>query len=135
MLVQKELKKLFKDLKTCNRGQFFLSGYDITVQVFDNSAKLSLSTPIYFGGNYIPKSVRHGVAKLPPFEKNHMIKTFLRIDEENYRIFLQYLGTTEAFNDSKFMNLLEDFHCLAEEWRIYLDEHDKNDLVYVRVKN
>lgn len=134
MLLEKEYQKLIHDLLTHERGQIFLSGSDISVTVFDHSSKMSLATPVYFGSDYIPKSVRSGVSKSPPFEKNQSIRTYLTIDEENHRIFLHYLGTIETLNSAKFTNLLDDFSYLAGEWRIYLDEHDKNDLIHVRVK-
>jgi hypothetical protein len=134
MLVEKEIQKMFQDLVTKDRAQIFLSGLDVTVHVFDNSTKISLTTPVYFGSNYIPKSVRYGVTKSPPFDKNQTIKTTLTVDEKSFRVFLNYIGTTEILNNTKFTHLLEDFCYLAEEWRIYLDEHDKNDLVYVYAK-
>lgn len=134
MLVEEKLKKVFTDLM-CEKGnmQVFLNEQDITVSVFDNSSKLVLTTPVYFGGGYIPKSVRVGVSKTPPFDKNQTIRTTLSIDEENFRVFLKFVGTTETLNSERFVHLMEDFCYLAEEWRIYLDEHDKKDLVYVRI--
>ncbi|MEM1283633.1 MAG: hypothetical protein AAGG81_08780, partial [Chlamydiota bacterium] len=110
------------------------SGSDVSVRVFDNSTKLSLTTPVYFGSNYIPKSVRSGVRKTPPFERTQTINTSLTIDEESYRVFLNYIGKTEILNNAKFTHLLEDFCYLAEEWRIYLDEEDKNDRIYVHIR-
>lgn len=131
MLVEKELQKIYQDLISHDQTQIFLSGSDVTVRVFDNSTKISLTTPVYFGGNYIPPSVRSGITKSPPFEKTQTINTTLTVDEDSYRIFLHYIGTTEVLNNTKFAYLLENFCYLAEEWRIYLDEHDKNDLIYV----
>lgn len=134
MLIEKEYQKLVHELLTHERAQIFLSGSDISVTIFDHSTKLSLATPVYFGSDYIPKSVRQGITQSPPFEKNQNIRTFISVDEENHRVFLHYLGTTETLNSSKFTSLLDNFSYLASEWRIYLDEHDKNDLVHVRVK-
>lgn len=131
MLVEKELQRLFQDLITNEQAQIFLSGSDVTVQIFDNSTKISLTTPVYFGGNYIPNSVRLGIKKSPPFDKDQTIKTTLSVNEESFRVFLHYIGSTEILNNTKFAHLLENFCYLAEEWRIYLDEHDKNDLVYI----
>ncbi|MEC7840215.1 MAG: hypothetical protein VX777_09280 [Chlamydiota bacterium] len=131
MLVERELQKIFQELMANDSVQIFLDGYDVSVQVFDDSSKLAITTPVYFGGNYIPKSVRAGIKKSPPFDRSQTIKTTLNINEETYRIFLNYLGSTETFNNNKFSQLLDDFCHLAEEWRIYLDEQDKNDRVYV----
>jgi len=131
MLVDRELQKIFQELMSNNQVQIFMDGCDVSVQVFDNSCKLSITTPVYFGGNYIPKSVRTGISKSPPFEKNQSIKTTVSVEEESFRVFLNYLGSTENFNNNKFNQLLDDFCYLAEEWRIYLEEHDRNDRVYV----
>jgi len=132
MLVEKEVKRLYHELIQHEYAQVFLSGSDITVRAFDNHSKIFLTTPIYFGGNYIPKSVRQAIAKTPPFDKDQTIKTSITVDEENFRIFLNFIGAIEILNNKRFHQLLEDFCYLAEEWRIYLDEHDRNDLVYVR---
>ncbi len=129
-----ELRKLFEDLKKNEQSVLFLSEYDINVQIFIDSGKLLLTTPVYFGSNYIPGSVRNGIKKTPPFTKDRIMRTSLKVDEKHFRIFLQYLGAVEVFNSEKFVHLIEDFHYLAEEWRIYLDEHDKNDLVHIRSK-
>lgn len=131
MLVEKEIQKMFQDLVANDQAQIFLSGSDVSVRIFDNSTKISLTTPVYFGGNYIPHSVRSGITKTPPFERNQTIKTSLAIDEDSFRVFLNYIGTTEILNNTKFIHLLEDFCYLAEEWRIYLDEQDKNDRIYI----
>lgn len=134
MLIEKALKKIFQDLVTQDNTQVFLSENDVTIRSFDHASKLILTTPVYFGGNYIPQSVRLGINKSPPFEKNQTIKIFFTIDEEHFRIFLNYRGMTDDMNNKKFVHLLEDFCFLANEWRIYLDEHDKNDLVHIKVR-
>lgn len=132
MVVESELKKIFEDIKTHDQAQFFLCGSDITVRVFDGASKIAFVSPIYFGGNYIPKSVREGIKKTPPFEKLQLIKTYLSVDEPHFRIFLNYIGSTEELNQKRFQQLMEEFEHLSDEWRIYLDEQDKNDLIFVR---
>lgn len=132
MVVKSELNKIYHELKTHDQAQYFLCDSDVTVRVFDNASKIGFLSPIYFGGNYIPKSVREGIKKSPPFEKLQAIKTYLTVDETNCRVFLHYIGTMEALNQNKLHGLIEEFEFLSAEWRIYLDEHDKNDLVYVR---
>ena len=131
MLVGKELERLFHELIQNDQAQLSIGTSDITVRTFDRASKLSLTTPVYFGGSYIPKSVRLGMKKAPPFERNQTIRTTLSIDEENFRIFLSFIGATNLLNSQRFMALIEEFCHLADEWRIYLDEHDKNDLVYI----
>jgi hypothetical protein len=53
------------------------------------------------------------------------------LDEENYRIFLNYIGSTEELTNLKFFHLMKEFEFMVEEWRIFLDEHDKQDLIYI----
>lgn len=131
MIVEKELRKLLHQLIKEEVARITLGNTEMTVHVFDNSTKISLSSTVYFGGNFIPKSVRNCLTKKPAFEKGH-ITTYLTTDEENYSIALNYVGGLEHLNKRMFIDLLEDFSTLADEWRLYLDEHDKNDLIHVR---
>ena len=131
MLIGKELEHLFHQLIQNDQAQLSIGTSDIAVRTFDHASKLSLTTPIYFGGNYIPHNVRLGVKKAPPFEKSQTIRTTLSIDEEHFRIFFSFIGATDLLNSQKFTKLIEEFCHLAEEWRIYLDEHEKDDLIYI----
>lgn len=134
MLLVEDVKKIFNELLSKDEGLFFLQEYGITIQVLDNSTKFSLSIPIYVGENYIPKSVRAGAKQILPFQKTQTLKTTLTIVEENYCVFLHYLGATENFNSCQFIYVVEEFSFLADKWRIYLDDRDKNDLVYIHAK-
>lgn len=136
MLVEKEIKKIFQKLLQDDIIRITLDGFDILVRVLEGPSKLILSTQVYFGGNFIPKSVRKCVSDRDPFismEGEH-IKTQLIIDEEHFLINLNFIGGLENLNNESFRLLLEDFTWLANKWRDNLDEHDRNDLVHVRVK-
>ena len=130
---EKDLKQLFQQLYHDETAYLTVGGSEIAIRIFDNASKLSLSTQVYFGGNFIPKSVRACVAGQSPFSQNS-IKTSLQIDEDNFQILLNYLGKVDRLPSEFFCSLLEEFSWLAYEWRLYLDEHDKQDLVYLRVK-
>jgi len=132
MIVEKELRKLLHQLVKEEIAQIMLGGSEVTVHVFDNATKIALSSSVYFGGNFIPKSVRNSLNKTPKFASEH-IKTYLAADEENFQVSLNYVGGLEHLNKRMFVDLLEEFSWLADEWRLYLDEHDKNDLVHVRM--
>lgn len=132
MIVEKNLKKLFQQLDHDDTAQITLGGNDITIRVFDDASKISLATTVYFGGNFIPKSVRNGISQKSPFNRVS-IKTSLAIDEKQYLVNLHYLGHLEHMNNLNFTSLLEEFTWLARAWRAYLDEHDKNDLIRVHV--
>lgn len=135
MILEKDLKKLFQQLIHEEAAQIVLDGFDISVRIFDHASKLSLMTTVYNGGNFIPSSVRKSLSQ-KTFVKKELssIKTTLSIDEKRYQINLHYLGGLENLNNQKFKELLEEFSFIADEWRLFLDEHDKNDLVHVRVK-
>ncbi len=104
---------------------------DVAVNVFDNASKIFLSSTVYFGGNFISKSVRNCLNKKPPFTSHNGINTTFTVDEENFRVTINYLGGLEHLNKRMFIDLLEEFSQLADDWRLYLDEHDKHDLVHV----
>lgn len=133
MIIEKELRKLLHRLIKDEIAQITLGGSEVLVHVYDNASKISLSSPVYFGGNFIPLSVRKCMSQIPKFEKGH-IKTELKLDEQTNQISLKYIGGLESLNKRKFVDLLEEFSWLADEWRLFLDEHDKNDLIHVRVK-
>lgn len=133
MLVAKELKKIFQQLLQEDVAQINVGGSSITIRIFDKATQFSLATEIYFGGNFIPKSVRASTSsKQTPFARSN-IKTFVTIDENAFRIYLNYMGRLDNMNNEAFRLLLEDFSWLADEWRLFLDKHDKNDLIHVRV--
>lgn len=132
MLMEKEIKRLFDQLVHQDIAQVLMDGNDITIRILDNASKLSLSTPVYCGGNFIPISVRKSL-KQNPF-KSSFVNPSLHIDEGKFQIDMRFVGHFENMNSKRFIDLLEEFSFLAGEWRLFLDEHDKNDLVHVRVK-
>ncbi len=133
MILETEIRKVFNQLVQTDLAQIKVGGIDVLIRVFDNASKISLSTPVYTGGNFIPKSVRNCLLQKSPFRSN-LIKTSLSVDEGKFEIFLNYLGLLNTLNNESFKELLEEFSWLADEWRLFLDEHDKHDLVYVHVK-
>jgi hypothetical protein len=133
MLVEKDIQQILSQLADGDSIKVPYDGSDITIRVIDESSKLSLSALVYDGGNYIPNSVRRCLSRKSPFFHPSLL-TFLTVDEKKYQVKLNYLGQAQPLNQRHFKELLEDFGLIAEKWRLYLDDHDKNDLVYVRVK-
>jgi len=133
MVIENELKKLVNQLRHDEVAQIRLGNSDITVKVFDHGSQLSLTTSIYYGGNFIPKSVRRCIAGKSPFDSG-WVTTNITVDEQNFQIYLNYQEKMNDLSNLKFKDLLEEFSWQADEWRLYLDEHDKNDLVHVHVK-
>lgn len=134
MLLEKDLKKLFSQLIHNDVGTITLGNSDVKIRVFDKASKIALSSLVYTGSNFIPSSVRKSIRQSTPFQRQTKIKTSLSIDEDNFQIGLNYLGSLENLNNHTFKEVLEEFGWIADEWRLYLDENDKNDLIHVRVK-
>jgi hypothetical protein len=131
MIAQKEIKKLFHQLRENEYAQIELGGFNITIRCNPDESLFGLSTPVYLGGNFIPKSVRNCLSLKTPF-KSDTIKTYLTVDENNFEIDLNFMGTLDNINGEKFKDVLEEFSWLADEWKLFLDDHDKNDYVHVR---
>lgn len=131
MIVEKEFRKLVHQLVKEEIAKITLGNSEIIVHVLDNATKIFLSSTVYFGGNFIPKSVRKCLTQTPAFDKG-TVKTYMTVDEDNFSVSINYLGGLEHLNKRMFVDLLEEFSFLADEWSLFLDEHDKNDLVHVR---
>ena len=133
MLIEKDIQRMFSQLASGDSIKVAFDGSDIMIRFIDESSKLSLSSLVYDGGNYIPSSVRRCLSHKSPFS-HPSIRTFLSIDENRFQVQLNYLGHADSLTRFHFKEILEEFGLIAEKWRMYLDEHDKNDLVYVKVK-
>lgn len=134
MIIKNDLKELFHQLgETSEEAQVTISGVEITLRVFDHASKLSLHASVYFGGNYIPKSVRYSVSKIPPFPMGDL-ETYLTIDEPQFSIHLNYQSKMENITQHSFADVLEEFSIQADEWRLFLEERDRDDLVHVMHK-
>lgn len=133
MVLSKELKRLFSHLLQEDATEISIDGVNISIQAIDRGTKIFLSAPIYLGGNYIPKSVRKSLNERVPFDQK-IIPTFTEINESNFQISLNFSGQTSHLTQQSLQNILDEFGWLANQWRQYLDENDKNDLVHIWVK-
>ena len=129
--VQQDFQKVLIRLAHGDNVTLAFDGSDIHARFVEDASKLALTTPVYMGGNYIPKGVRKGLS-----EKLSMgrptIPTFLTVDEQQFQISLNYLGDAEFITHLQFKDLLEKFNEIAHAWRTVLDEHDRNDRIYVK---
>ena len=133
MLIGKDVQKILNRLAVGDSLKLDFDGLNITARFIDDSSKVALSTLVYEGGNYIPASVRRCLSRPSPVS-HPSIHTYFTVDEQQFQIRLNYLGHTETLTHDHFKDLLEEFGLIAEKWRLHLDEHDRGDLVYVRVK-
>lgn len=109
-----------------------LCGFQISVRQIDDASKVLLSTSVYQGDSYFPKSVKHSIKEaLNPESSFH---TFLTVDEERFNITLNYLGKAEDLSEEEFKAILNEFSCTALQWRQYFEDHEKKDLVYVTAR-
>ena len=130
MLIEQELQRLFTELVQFDRTEIELGGEVVTITTFDNGSKFLLSTPVFKGDDYIPQSVRRCLSEGLQISEVS-IRSFPKIDEEQFVVYLHYLGVTSGLNPVKFKELLEEFAWIADEWRYILDEHGKRDLIHV----
>lgn len=132
MLIEKDIKKILSQVSGDEPVHIPVDGMDITIRYMDDSSKLFLSTAVYSGGNYIPSSVRRCLSD-KIFSSLTTLRTYLTVDESHFQITLNYVGVIPSLTSAELKELLEEFGLIAEKWRQYLDEHDKNDLIYVRI--
>lgn len=130
MKLENNFHRLYNRLFSEHRVQIHLGGSDIDVHLFDRHEKMSLTASVYEGDNFIPLSVRKCVNGKTPFE-GQWIPTKLVIEEDKFKVLLIYVGKGSEFNLQNFKDLLEEFSWQADEWRLYLEEHDKHDLIHV----
>jgi len=126
-------REVIKNLVLGDIIQLTFDRENVSICFVEDASKLSLTTPVYFGSNYIPAGVRHSLSHKFSFP-HPSIKTFLTIDEQEFKIHLNYLGDAEFLNQHQFDEIIEEFGTIAENWRLFLDEKDRNDLVYVKAK-
>lgn len=131
MLVNKDIKQILHHLADGDSINIPFDGTEITIRFVDRASKLSLSTSVYEGGNYIPSSVRRSLSDKFPFYSQGSIPTFFTVDEQNFKVNLNYLGQNRYLNSS-LNDLLEDFGLIAEKWRVYLEDQGEKDLIHVK---
>lgn len=132
MVTESVLQTIIDGLKEGKNTTIRLLGNLIEVKSCANSSKLWLSTVIYDGGNYIPSSVRNTLQSPSPVPRSP-IPTFVTVDESKFQLVLNYLGLLPEDGPQQFKDLLEQFAWDAEEWRYYLDDFDKRDLIRVPI--
>lgn len=132
MVIQKKINDITKCLSTGSPMYITVANSEIQLRPLEDNKKIGFTTDVYKGENYIPQSVRNSVGK--SILKNSGISSYLTIDEDNYLIYLNYISSLEGMNQKKFVDEVEEFSWQADEWRLYLDRRDRDDLVYIRSK-
>lgn len=130
MIVNKVIKQFINQLFSEETAQIHLGDSELSVHIFENAQKISLSCVVYDGENFIPFSVRNSLIKQHG-SAHSSLKTHFTIDEDHYNIQLKYVGHLEGFNQCAFVDLLEEFSSIADEWRHFLDDQGNRDLIYI----
>ncbi len=130
MVLEDSIKDLILHLLHHKQVQIPVNGSDIQVSLAPADEALSMDTLVYQGSNYLPKSVREATLSHAQGPRSQLATT-LSLDEETFQVFLRYNGSTSELQKGSFIRLLEEFSWLAEEWRLFLDDQDKRDLVHV----
>jgi hypothetical protein len=133
MLIEKDISKILNQLASGDSIRVAFDDTDITIRFVDGGTKLSLTALVFDGGNYIPSSIRSCLSLKSPFPHTSLL-TYLSLDEQHFQVRLNYLGHTETITQTYFKEILEEFGWIAAQWRTYLNERGKNDLIYVRVR-
>lgn len=134
MIIDKQIVKILTEVNRNNCSSFECNGFTVLIKTFDEGTKISLSTLVYQGDQFIPYSVRASISRgqIPTYHST--VRTSLSVIEKEYQVFLKYLGKTCHLTEESFSYLLEEFCYIAGKWRDYLDEKDRNDLVYARIR-
>lgn len=132
MILNREIQRLVHELNGRKDVSINFEGNPLTMSLLGQDAQFALTTLVYDGGNYIPHSVRKCISSKGMYPHSEL-KTDVALDEDRYQVSLRYQGNLHHLSDAKFHDLIEEFTTLADKWRLLLDEHDKNDLIHVRV--
>ena len=130
MLISQELKRALYSINDSKITQFTYAGSVFTLKISEKNNSLQISAPVYWGGNYIPHSVRDCLVKRAPFDEG-IIRTSLKIDEDNFSVELHFEGDTKKKPEIQLEEVFDEFSFLVNEWKEWLDQHDKNDLVHI----
>ncbi len=133
MLIHSELKKIFHQLIKDHLAYVDFNHTKIAIKIVRDASLFSLNATVYIGENFIPKSVRKALHSHPSFI-DRQIKTNFSIEESQFKIYLNYLGHLDYKDEEAFTAIVQEFSWLLEEWRLYLDEHDKHDLIHLPIK-
>ncbi len=130
---EKKVNKVLHELSHSQFTEVEWNGSLVNLKIVADGNQIFISTPVYFGDNYIPKSVRKCLTQQILFAHVE-IKTFLTVNETLFKITLNYIGNISEINQEEIKELLESFTWIAEKWRAILEENDKHDLIYIHAK-
>jgi hypothetical protein len=133
MVVDSDVEHVRLKLDHDDAAQLSLYGADVYARTTHDASQILLRSPVYVGSAYIPISIRNCLEKGENPFITTTLSTYLTIDELTYSLFLNYHGNYDE-DTMTLKDLLEEFGYQAAEWRLYLDEKDRHDRVYIHVR-
>jgi hypothetical protein len=121
MLALEEFGRLLEE----GRRVVTLCGFDLTAKLFGEGEQVYLSTSVR-----IPQEVTSAIRDLVregATVEGAQLDAFLRLDEKEGIIYLDYLGPMTAESGVEYIHLLQEFIWIANEWRYRLDLKDRQD--------
>ncbi len=130
MVVQQEVQKLLHSLVIRESSMITIGSSEILVRLINKGDKVLLTTPVYYGGNYIPQKVREAATERRLIQ-SELISAELVINQDKFEIYLEYSEDAKNLDIDRFKEDLEEFAWLADEWRLILDQEDYNDRLHI----
>lgn len=124
------IRDLIAELKLKQRADITFQGKSIHLEMIEDGEKIHFLASVYEGGDYIPPSVRNGIKQRVPFQ-DRSFPAYLTIDEERFEIHLHHDEPGRVSTGALFSQI-DRFSFLAEEWREFLDQNGRGDLIHVR---
>ncbi len=132
MIVEKQFNEALEELQKLERSTITIGDHIIFMQTEQGASLITLSCCVYRGLNYIPTGVREAMKHL--FPKPRPFHTDLYLDEKSHTINLLFRGKLEGVSKKRFLQILEEFVLIAEDWIDWFDDHDKRDRIHIRRK-
>lgn len=132
MITDEQIPSIMETLMNDGFMMVIIEGLNVRLRLWNDGQIVGLSTPVYCGENYIPPSVR-GALKQPLAVKSDRYQASFKLDEKACCILLECQGTwAETAADLKLM--LYEFTWFACEWKNWLNEKGKGDLLPIYLK-
>jgi hypothetical protein len=124
MLALEEFGKLLEQ----GQRTILLCGFELTSRLYDDGQQIYLTAAVMVNRAQIADSIMEAIREGQIVE-GAGLDTFLRLDEASGTIYLDYLGPMVAETPVHYIQMLQEFIWIANEWRYRLDLKGKEDLV------
>lgn len=131
MISENEIDQIIENLIKHQHIEMKIDGEIVVFRFSEGFKKIEISSSVFNGDNYIPKSIRRGI-NAPSVFPYSFIKTYFTVDERKFQVILNFTRILDnGFSD--FESWLKEFLWLAKEWRHIIEDHGREDLLFVYV--